>query len=169
MKTEELKKITIFKGLDESGLKAVAAVCWEHDFKIGDMIFDKGQDSDSLFIMLKGEADVMIEPPGLDEALKVQTVQHGDLLGDVSFLDRAPRSASVLCVKNSKVAKINNQDLHTLINENPHFGVVILQNIGALVAQRLRKSDKALTKYFNENKGVLLKDSIHTFYSRLRG
>lgn len=83
-----------FRNLDGVLLATLADHFLTERYADGDMIFEEGDPGDDLFIIARGEVEVVtIGPTGEDMRLAV--LRDGDYFGDMALLDDALRTATV--------------------------------------------------------------------------
>src|SRR5262245_47469872 len=70
----------------------------ERAYDAGEIIFSEGEPGDSMFIVASGQVTI-IKAMGSDTPVTLGFRAEGDLLGEVSLLSEAPRSASALAAE----------------------------------------------------------------------
>lgn len=88
--TDALRSVPLFNGLSEHDLALVAAQTEEQHFEPGTPIVTEGEKGGGFYLILKGRAEVFVG----DSA--VRTLGDGEFFGEMSLLDRSPRSATVV-------------------------------------------------------------------------
>ena len=93
--TDLLKRVAIFKDLDEDELNQVADVCKEEKFVSGEYIFREGEHGNRLYLIVDGEVRISRDVPGSgEEALAV--LKAGALFGEMAVFDRTERSTHAI-------------------------------------------------------------------------
>lgn len=100
----------------------------------GETLFKEGEPGVYLFVLLKGEAKVMV-----DDVL-VETAGPGTIVGEMALIDALPRSASVMCVTECTFAQIDRPRFEFLIRQNPVFALEVMK----IMSDRLRTTNKLL-------------------------
>ena len=90
---EVLRSIPIFAKIEPAKLKLLAFTSERLQFMDGDEICHQGEVGDAAYIILDGEADVLVDTPG--GALRVATVGKNDIIGEIAILCDVPRTATV--------------------------------------------------------------------------
>ena len=100
------------------------------------------QPSDSIFLVSDGLFEVYVFANSASQR-KINQLGPGDVIGEVSWLDRKPISASVRAIESSSVIAINTDTLDRKLNEDSEFAVRFLRSVARLAAERVR----GLTSY----------------------
>ncbi|MGH7293416.1 MAG: cyclic nucleotide-binding domain-containing protein, partial [Polyangiaceae bacterium] len=89
---EQLARVPFFNGLTPEALALIARATGEESHATGTKIFQYGDPGDKLFILLEGKVRISREIAGMgEEALAV--LGPGEVFGEMSLIDEAPRSA----------------------------------------------------------------------------
>lgn len=140
-----LSKVPAFADLSARDLRRVAAIVHKREYKAGEPVFYQGDPGLGMFIIQEGEVSIRIsEREGAEKELAVLT--DGDFFGELALLDESPRSATALCKTDCSVIGFFRTDLMELIKENPNLGMKIVMKFAEILAVRLRKTDKELSK-----------------------
>ncbi|MEM7731321.1 MAG: cyclic nucleotide-binding domain-containing protein [Pseudomonadota bacterium] len=112
---------------DESEADYTAAIAYgkKREVAAGDVIFEKGDDVDSLYYLAEG----LVEIEGANA-----TVPAGNIFGEMAFFNSsAARSATVRALKDTVVYEVNEKRFTRLQYEDPKFAMSVMR----LVTQRL--------------------------------
>lgn len=109
-------------------------------FKINDYIFLEGQPSDSMYIVRSGI--VSIRKSSGDKHYEIARIFSGEVLGELSFFDRQPRSASAVAVTVVEVLRIEYDQLELIYKNVPDY----LKTIITSLAERLRKANELIQR-----------------------
>jgi len=124
--TIHLQNIPLLAGLAPASMAKVAAALRLRKIKRGQHVIQKGGVGDHLLFLLAGRLQVVdLTADGREIGLNFLNV--GDYFGELSVIDRLPRSASVIATENSLVALLPRNDALAVVYQNP------------LVAERLLK------------------------------
>src|SRR6516225_272421 len=88
-KAEMLKKVPLFAHCSTTSLESVTSNTDEVDVEKGRTLIKQGQPSDTFYVLLDGEADVVI---GGEHR---RSLGPGDFFGEISMLDRGPATATI--------------------------------------------------------------------------
>ncbi|MGH2684980.1 MAG: Crp/Fnr family transcriptional regulator, partial [Actinomycetota bacterium] len=89
---------------------------------------------DVCFVILEGRARVV------RNGRRLATIAKGDFFGEMSLLDGAPRTASVVTDETSRLLSLPRQAFVELLAQNPSIATKVL----AIVARRLRAQERPL-------------------------
>jgi len=144
--TEEvLSKVPAFADLTARELKEVAAIVHKREYRSSEPVFYQGDPGLGMYIIQDGEVSITIS--GKDgEGRELAVLGDGDFFGELSLLDESPRSADALCKTDCLLIGFFRPDLFELIEKHSTLGNKIVLKLAEIVAQRLRQTDKELSK-----------------------
>lgn len=146
--TKLLKKNPLFKDLSEDGLEKVLEICSEREHKAGKTVFSKGDKAENLFLLYEGECEVKVALGGTLEYYTVYRLTPGEVFGEIGFVERSERSATVKCAKNAKVLVLKRVDFDKLAEKFPEIAATMMSNMAAILARRLRETDAELQNFY---------------------
>lgn len=131
--SQVIDKIELFKNLTASERNALKTVVTLRSGKSGEHIIEQGKSLSSMYIILNGKIDIIVNGKLLC------TYSGQSLVGEMEFLDGLPASASVVLVDPSDMVVLNNRALTRLMKKQPELGYVLMREIARIEAGRLRK------------------------------
>jgi len=136
-----LEGIAFFNRLNLEEKKFLATLdCHRLTFPKSRTLITQGQIESSLYILLSGEVKVIREPhPGVTLAV----LKPGDVFGEVSFLEKKPRTTSVIALEESTVLKMDGQMIQRL---NPVLLNKIKDQLIDLLLRRLDSMNKRMAE-----------------------
>jgi CRP-like cAMP-binding protein len=114
----ELARISLFAGLDQAELAAIARHAFVRRLARGQILFSQGEPSDHLFLVRSGRLRVYVASTHGEE-LVLSVSGPGAALGELSVLDREPRSATVEALEAAELIAVPGDDARTLLETNP--------------------------------------------------
>ena len=135
---ELLRKIPLFAKLEPSKLKLLAFTSDRLTYDAGHKLFSQGDMGDAAYIIVEGEADVMVNTPKGE--IRVATLSRNDFVGEIAILCDVPRTASVLAKSELVTLRISKDLFFRLIAEFPQMAVEIMREL----AHRLEKTTAQL-------------------------
>jgi len=100
-------------------------------YQRGEIVFEEGEPSDSLYILLSGELKVFTRGQNARE-LVYNVIHPGEFFGEL-FLDGGPRSASVKAVVESDCVVVDRAQFRDFIASYPEFGECLVLKLIARV------------------------------------
>ena len=149
--TRDIKKNKLFSGIKESKLYSFFDQKDLKDAREGEIIYKKGDESNALFLIIKGEVKVKFSANNY-----VSSKIHNDFFGEKEILDETNRISTALAFTNIIYYRISKTILNNLLSKNPSIEENIKKfgelNIPDAPADLKRKSD-----IFNRDKPVSFK------------
>ena len=149
-----LQQSKVFAGLDRERIEAIERSGSRAEFHPGDLVIEEGQPNDHLFVVLRGELEVFL--PKTDERVtkvSIAPVGPGDCIGEYSFVDDKPASASVVATTQAEVFKIPQTEFQRILDSDANAGQVIYRNLLCLLVKRLRAENQLLNLLASPAKG----------------
>ena len=135
---EVLRSIPLFAKLEPAKLKLLAFTSQRLTFEAGHPLFEQGDPGDAAYIVLEGEADVMIHTA--QGPVRVAQVGRHAIIGEVAILCEVPRTATVIARSQLVTLRIDKDLFFRLVNEFPQMAVEIMREL----ARRLEKTNEQL-------------------------
>jgi CRP/FNR family transcriptional regulator, cyclic AMP receptor protein len=142
---EVLSKVPAFANLVPRELKEVAAIVHKREYRTGEPVFYQGDPGLGMYIVKDGEVSIVIQGKDGNER-ELAIFGDGDFFGELALLDESPRSANAVCKTECTLIGFFRPDLFELIEKNTALGIKIVLKLAEIVAQRLRHTDKELSK-----------------------
>jgi len=140
-----LSRVPAFTDLTPRELRGVAAIVHKREYKAGEPVFYQGDPGLGMYIIREGEVSIRIaEGDGEDKEIAVLT--DGDFFGELALLDESPRSATAICRTDCSLIGFFRTDLFEMIEQKTDLGLKIVMRLAEILAVRLRKTDKELSK-----------------------
>lgn len=115
----------------------------ERAYLADESVILEGKPPGRVFLLLSGLLSVYIEGLG-GERTELTRLGPGELIGDVSWLDNCPASASVRTLENSLALSIDTRRLDDLLAAEPRLAAPMLRAVAALNAARVRRLTQQL-------------------------
>jgi uncharacterized membrane protein len=134
-----LTDVPIFRLLDDTERRTLAALFEERTCDVGEIIFHRGEPGNALFLVKQGRVHVFITSDVGDKIILADAAP-GDVFGEISLLDGGPRTASAAAADATTVLTLDRARLLELVQRHPHVALDLLTVMG----QRLRATDELL-------------------------
>ncbi len=153
-----MRKISFVIGrLSESDLSWLVKIGVYRTLPVGTTIIQQGKTIDALYIVLDGELLVTVAAP---EKRVLGRVSSGELLGELSFLDRRPPSATVSVVETAAVLAIPRSLLANRLEQDMSFAAHFYHALGAMLAYRVRQNLNPFSAGKSLDEGVSYDDEL---------
>jgi CRP/FNR family cyclic AMP-dependent transcriptional regulator len=131
-----VRKALILLGiLDDSDVEWMIRVANKRQVATGGQLIRERMPIDSFFIVLDGAFAITAKATG-DK--RIATLFPGEILGEMSFVDSRPPSATVTAVRDSLVLDIPRTELSQRLVENIGFNARLYRSLAIFLAHRLR-------------------------------
>jgi CRP-like cAMP-binding protein len=144
IKPGSLRRIKILADLKDAQLAHLAEFMELQEVSQWSVLFNQGDDSDSMFLVLAGELRARTVVNGRETILA--TFGPGEFFGDMALFDHGPRSADVVANMDSTLLKITSLAFDRLTREAPALATPFLQATARTLAARIRADNKRLTR-----------------------
>ncbi len=126
--------MAIFSSLDDPALADLGRAARASLYAAGESIVHQGDEGSSMFVVVRGEVAVMLEPVHQE----VARMGRGGFFGEMSLLTGAPRTATVKAVTDSELLEITSETFRQFVLANP----AAVEQIGVAVADRAAELDE---------------------------
>ena len=154
-----LKRLQLTTGFSAEELTFIEEHAITRRFKRGEFVIREGDHNSDLYIVRLGAAELLREAERADEPLVIGVVGEGEAIGELSFLDDSPRSASVRAKENTEIVIIPK----SIFDEKSALAKDVLakldHNIALLDSKRLRITSHDFVKSL-QRQIELLEDQV---------
>ena len=135
-----LRAIPLFKDLSDKDLALINDLAIDKHVTKGNVVLTEGEVGDSLYAIISGRVKVFIgDEDGREIILKI--LGPGDFFGEMSMIDKQPRSASVSTLENSTFKVLSHTAFETAVEKAPRIATLVMQAL----AKRLRDADRKIS------------------------
>src|SRR5712664_674466 len=128
-----LKMNPMFADLGADELQRISGLCHTQQLGVGEVLFQKGDNGDSLFGVRRGQ--IRIETGAADGSrLTLNFMGPGDLFGEVAVLDGESRTADATAGEPTELFVLRREDFLSHLEREPRVAIKIIQ----LLCQRIR-------------------------------
>jgi CRP/FNR family cyclic AMP-dependent transcriptional regulator len=136
-RTERLRALSLFVNLTPGELKIVDGLLHERQFLKGEVIFDKGDEGQAIYIIIDGS--VSIWPQGKPVDGPIIELGPGTFFGDLALLDDSVRSAQARAAMNTTLAVFFRADFMSLLETHGLIASKISLQLARHIGKRLRE------------------------------
>lgn len=144
-----LKTSTLFASLTDEEITEIARKMYYCEFDKGNALVYEGEMGNELYIVVEGEVTVSVvgktekksgAKKSIDdepEVIILAKITEGDFFGEMSMLERQPRSATCSAATDVKALVLKSKDFLGLITTGPQVAGKILANMLHITSSRL--------------------------------
>ncbi|MBU4185912.1 MAG: cyclic nucleotide-binding domain-containing protein [Proteobacteria bacterium] len=145
-----LRGTKVFEGISEEHLDLISTCGNLVTFVKGETIIREGQQGHPLFVVIKGQVEVVLPKQISGQTverptkIKISDVRPGYCIGEFSLIDGKPASASVIASEPCELIEITRPDWEKIINSSDELAKNIYKNMLLIVINRARQKIKEL-------------------------
>ena len=144
------KTIALNDGLRDEDMLWLFQVGEERVVNPGSAIVHEGVRPNAIFIVIRGSFNVGVETLADEPLAKLGA---GELIGEISFLEGSPASATIVAEEESAVIVVDNQVLNERLRENTAFAARMYRTFALVAERRLRNRVDHLAFLFKLGRG----------------
>lgn len=123
-----LKAVPMFAEVSDEILADVAELLGEVDYAKGQVVFEKGAEGDSLYVVISGRVRVY------DGARPIVELGPKEIFGELALLDPEPRLASIAAVEDTRLFRLDRESFAELMAGN----IEVVRGVLHVLCERLR-------------------------------
>ena len=135
-----LKNVELFHDIPGEVLADIASLLEEEIFEKGQYIVNEGDLGKELFIIIKGEVEV------ISGGSKIDVMKSGASFGEMALLDSQPRSADVVALEDVMVLKMERDDFHEILKQRDEVAIGVIK----VLNRRIRNLNQRLIERSSE-------------------
>ena len=135
---ELLRRHPLFVRLDREQLVRFARAGELEAFKPGEDVVVEGTLGDAMYLILTGSCEVQ------KGGRTLATLQPGEFFGEMSLVEPATRSATVVASEHAQLFRLPHFALQNLLEEDPQAFTQVLVTIVRVLSERLRQTNSLL-------------------------
>ena len=129
--SESLAHAPLFASLDPADVRALDARCVWRRVSAGEWVIDDQSEGADVFFVLSGHARVVIGSPS--RRIILHDIHDGEYFGELSAIDGRPRSAGILAVTDTVVARMPAALFRETIHRHPGVCDKVLATMAAAI------------------------------------
>jgi CRP/FNR family cyclic AMP-dependent transcriptional regulator len=133
------KVLYILSRLTDEDVDWMAATGKRQRHDAGDVLIRQGDPVDTLMFVLDGKVSVEVEGVG-----PIASLGSGEMLGEMSLVDEAPPSATVVVTEPTYVLHIDHSVLNAKLDVDPYFAARLYRAIAVFLSMRMRSTVQQL-------------------------
>jgi CRP-like cAMP-binding protein len=141
-----LGQISFFDDLSEEELNTLMNYMSLYELKSGEFLFKEGEMGQYVGFVVEGKLEVLKKSITGAEIV-ITSVTKGYSIGDMSLLDKTPRSASIRAHSKTTLAILPQIAFKVVLRKHPTIGIKILIGFARFQTENLRKTSNQLNAY----------------------
>src|SRR5207244_6372864 len=125
--------------VEASKLKLLAFTSERIAFEAGHVLFNQGDMGDAAYIVIEGEAEVLVKGP--IGPVQVAVLGRNAIVGEIAILCDVPRTATIRARQRLVCLRISKELFLRLLNEFPQIAIAVVRELASRVEagnERLR-------------------------------
>ncbi len=140
-----LEQTALFQDLNLNTITNIAGFCETLLLDEGEVVISENdRENYDLFILIDGKIEVLTRNKASSDGEVVLAEQKFDLFGEISWLLRKPRSATIRCTAETELIRIDGDRLMRYLESDPQAGFLIMRRIACLLSQQLLNTNSLL-------------------------
>jgi len=133
----ELSRLAFFSSFEPQEVESLVRTAAIEVFKPRQMLFHEGDPGGSMYVLLSGRVKVTTFSADGKECI-LSFVGAGEVLGEITLLDGAPRAASACALETTRALHIARRDFLPALQRNPAAALHIM----GVLCERLRATSR---------------------------
>lgn len=113
-------------------------------YKKGDIIAEIGEVGEALFIVISGEVALLAHEKQNSD---VGGIKPGEIMGEMSFFDRRPRSVRLQAMQETQLLKLTRSMYQRMRIEHPYITLNVLEHAIVSLDRLFRRASKDVTTF----------------------
>ena len=142
----ELRKFPVMQEFTEDELDAIAAITSKRSVSSGEAVFREEDSSDAVYLIEAGSVRIGKNTPFGQQVLA--TLQAGEFLGEMDFIDSLRCSADAFANEDSLLFSIDKSKLHEMFSSWKHLAIRFYWQFYKTLSRRIREANELLKTFF---------------------
>ncbi|RHW38995.1 Crp/Fnr family transcriptional regulator [Neobacillus notoginsengisoli] len=153
--------VPIFNHLEEAQMNEIMEVARSLSFKKGELIYQAGDTSDSLYIVSKGKIRIYrLSESGREQLLRI--LYTGEFTGELALFSESVHESFAEAMEETQVCLIRRQDLQAFLLKYPTISLRILGEFSSRLAQSEKQSARFATEKVETRIALFLAECLES-------
>lgn len=130
---------SLFDGLSDDQTARMLHYMETQRFFSGDVLIVEGAIDRTLYIVTRGEVNVVAEDIHTGAPCLLVTRQAGTPFGEMAFFDKLPRSASILAATDGELLQLRWEQFQRMRDAEPDLALALVMELGRKVSVTVRQ------------------------------
>ncbi len=150
---DALRQVAAFAALDAPSLGALAACMRPRRWEAGEIVFHAGEPASTMLVVAEGTLAALTEDLAGGAAV-LNRMTAGEVIGEMAFLDPAPRSATVKALTDVVAYELDHDAMDVLRGRAPAAVAAIVTMVIRDVTRRMRNLDERIERELERAQGA---------------
>lgn len=157
MSSDFFDDLPLFEDLSQAQCSLLQAIFIPCDYYADSMLFAQGDPAEFLYIVAKGEVIVNYKPDD-GPPLTVAHVHRNGVVGWSAALGSRTYTSGAQCAEYTQLLRVRGYDLRKLCEQYPETGVLLLDRLATVIAERLRNTHEQVVALLE----LGLRNNVHS-------
>ena len=140
-----LDKVSIFQDLTVPQLEQISTFCRELELDAGDMLIEESDKQNTdIYILMRGKVEIVSNAASITSSEVVISRAEMDVFGEIAWLARCKRTASVRCHGDVLAVRVDGPALQSYLEVHPDAGYHVMRRIALTLSKRMMDADNLL-------------------------
>jgi CRP-like cAMP-binding protein len=163
-----IRAVKVFESLSDVDCAELARFMRIRQYPPGAIVFERGKPGDTMLVVADGRLSVVMPGPRRRN-IEVARVSVGEVVGETSCIDPAPRSATMVAALPTTTYELGRKELARMRQEVPGLATKLVGAVIRSVTLRLRRVDERIERELAGHLAARLPELRQTGRSSLRG
>ncbi len=141
-----LGKIEMFSELSDDEIAVIINYMSLYELKAGETLFEEGDIGQYVCFVVEGRVEIL-KKSVTGTKIVITTLGQGYSIGEMSMIDRTPRSATVRAKTDVTLAVLAQSGFKLILEKHPYIGIKILIGFSRFLSENMRKTSARLNAY----------------------
>ncbi len=148
-----LDHVLAFQGFSQDQISRIRPLFLFFYAPTGTLIFEQGEPAEYLYIVIDGDVSIRYKPEDGPEDV-IARVRPEGVVGWSAALGNPRYTSSAVCKSDCQLLRVRNNDLRQLCENSPETGVLFLDRLATMIAERLRTTHPELMRLLEQGLSV---------------
>jgi len=145
-------QVKLFKDLSPAQKQLLKPLFMPCDCYGDTVLFEQGDPAEYLYLVVTGEIIIRHKPED-GPPITVARVKAGGVVGWSAALGNRTYTSAAICARYTQMLRVSGTDLRELCEQHPETGILILERLAEVIAERLRHTHKQVVEILKEGLG----------------
>jgi len=133
----ESVQFDVFEGMEPDQVRQIVDATTKLTFASGETVCRQGEEGQSMYFIVNGRVQISVEKQDQPRPVVLNTLGPGQHFGEMSMLNRSPRTATASAIMETEVARLDHDSFQKLVNSIPGFSANLSRTLGVWLRGQL--------------------------------